>query len=108
MLNRPIRQDTDIERIAITEQCPPSLLRGKRSNAFAAIGLGNEPIQGRTDVGVLLRTVNFQVSGDLIDLILQRIRRDYFDEALQHFRNTIARRDAMPGMRFKQDSKQFP
>lgn len=108
MLNGPVCQHADVKRVAIALHGTAGFLRGECRDAFTAVGLGNKTIQGGADVGVLLRTIDFQVSGDLIDLVLQRIRRHNLDEALHDIGSLFSGRDSVPWMGFEEYAEQLP
>jgi len=108
MLNRSITQHADVKRVAIALHRSSDFFRRECSNTLAAISLWHEPIQSRAYIGVLLRTIYLQVSGYFVDLVLQRIGRHNFDEALHDFGYPFTRRYSMPWMRFEQYTKQFP
>ena len=71
-------------------------------DALAAVGLRNEPVQGRADVGELLRPVDLQVAGLLVELVLHRVGGHDLDERGHRARRIVADGDAVPGVRLEQ------
>src|SRR5579862_234076 len=101
MLDGTISQDADIERIAVSFERATGLFRREGCDGFATKGLWNETVEGRANVRIFLRPVDFEVAGDLFDFVFQRVGGHNFNEALHDVRHMIAGRNPVPGMGLK-------
>ena len=69
---------------------PPRSARLRRaifSDGCSAIGLRNEPVKGRAEVRVFLRTVDLQVPARLVDLVFNGVGRHDLDVGVHYARS---------------------
>src|SRR5215218_3368891 len=60
----------------------------------------DEAVVCRDHVGVLLRTIDLEITSLFVHLIFDRVARNDLDENRYFFRGAIANLDAVPRMRF--------
>ena len=71
-------------------------------------GLPNKPVECETDVRVLLRLINGEVTGDFIDFILHGVRRYDLGVDGNDVRRLLLDINSMPGVSLEQQSHQIP
>src|SRR5581483_5489436 len=102
-------QHTDIERIAVSGNVyAPRPFRTQGPDLLRTEGLGNKPIERRTNVGELLWAIDFQITSSFFHLVFHRIGGHDLDIGSYNPRGVRANRHAVPGMRFEQYLQTLP
>ena len=102
VVDRPLGEHADVDRVAVADHALPSGGRcGRGRDAVLAPGARDEAVGRGAEARELERAVQLQVSGVLVDLVLDRVGRDQLDEDVHHVGGPVARRDAVPGMRLE-------
>src|SRR5262249_1710728 len=106
--NRTLGENADIERIAVSDDAGAAGARfAIGSDAVTAIGLRDEAVESRAEVGILLRSIDLEMAGRFVDLVLVGVWGDDLDIRVEQVRNAIARRYAVPRVRLKEHLEEF-
>ena len=86
-------------------RCPSArALAARLGDPLATVGLGKEAVQRRADARVFLRTIDLEVAGCLVELVLDGVGRHDLDVAGHQVRRLVAERHAMPGMTLEEST----
>ena len=97
--DRPIGEYTDVQRIVVATihgSAPRAIVHA--ATCSPQIRARDKAIKRGTKVREALRSVDFQVAGDLVDLILNTIRWRQFDVSLDYVREARSRVESVPWM----------
>ena len=94
-VDRTLADDANIQRVPIAT--PP--LTTQRSNAVAAVGAGDEAIEDRRLGRSALGTIDPQIAGHLVHLVLHQVKRRDFDIGVHQARRILADFQSMPRVR---------
>ena len=93
-------QYADIKRVTVTNNVGATcLLHTVLCYALATEALRNKAVECRNDIRVLLRTVNLEVTANLVQLILYGVGRHHLDKGSNHFGSLLTHLNAVPRVR---------
>ncbi len=102
-------QDADVQGIAVAlDRLPPRARPRQGRHPVAAVGLRQEAVEGRADVRELLRAVDLEQAGRLVDLELDGVRGDDLDVGGDHRRRVGTDRHPMPRVRPEEEMEEIP
>jgi len=108
MSDGALREDTDIKWITVPYNLlPTKSIAAQLGDLISTVGLRDESIEGRADIGVSLRSINTQYAGLLVGLILHRVGRYDLDVGSHCVRSLTPNVHTVPRVRLEQAVHKF-